>query len=336
MIKLSSTTPKPSLTPDQRRVQALMRFAISITVLTVVGHLVLGFETSWAQLLVTALCCYGFELIFEMIDARLGRRPVRFRGDWRTSAIFFLPAHIAAFSISLLIYPGQHLSICVVAAALAVGSKYVFKAPVNGRSRHFMNPSNFAIAVVLTAYPQVGPAPSYMFTEYLTGFWDAFVPVVLLGFGLMLNIKLTRKGPLIAAWAAGFAAQALIKGLLFPDTFSVLAGLSVMTGATFVLFTNYMITDPGSTPFARRGQIGFGLTAAAAYGLVSGLGITYGLFYCVIIACLLRGVLLWIVAWRQRADAARVSAVSAQAPSVPAQPALSPVAFSAAKTTEQS
>ena len=35
-----------------------------------------------------------------------------------------------------------------------------------------------------------------------------------------------------------------------------------------VLYTNYMITDPGTTPFSRRGQIAFGLTNAAIYGLL--------------------------------------------------------------------
>lgn len=285
--------PAPGLTPDQRRIKALARFATSISVLTIVGHLVLGFEPSWLQLIVTAGTAYSLDLVLETVDAWGHKRAPRYLGGVKNFVVFLLPAHIAAFSLSLLIYPGQNLWIAVLAGALAIGSKYVFQAPVNGRMRHFMNPSNVAIAIVLTVYSWVGPAPSYMFTENISGVWDAVVPLILLGFGSMLNIKLTRRGPLIAAWVGGFAAQAIIRGLVAGDEFSMISGLAVMTGATFVLFTNFMITDPGTTPFSVRGQIVFGLTAAALYGILAANGITYGLFYCVVGACLLRGALLW-------------------------------------------
>jgi len=36
----------------------------------------------------------------------------------------------------------------------------------------------------------------------------------------------------------------------------------VMTGVAFVLFTNYMITDPGTTPMAGRAQFMFGASVA--------------------------------------------------------------------------
>jgi len=299
--------PPQAVAAQQRRVKALARFGISITALTVVGHLVLGFETSWLQVGVTAATAYALELVLETIDAWEHGRRARYRGGLRNLVVFLLPAHIAAFSLSLLIYPGTNLWGAVLAAVIAVASKHLLKAPIAGRMRHVMNPSNVAIAVVLTFYSWVGPAPSYMFTENITGVWDAVVPLVLLVFGLFLNVKLTKRGPLIAAWVGGFAAQAVVKGLLPGDDFSAVSGLLVMTGATFVLFTNYMITDPSTTPESARGQVVFGLVAATCYGVLSAVGVTYGLFYCVVATCALRGCWHWGVELVGRIRAARAA-----------------------------
>ena len=73
---------------------------------------------------------------------------------------------------------------------------------------------------------------------------------------------------------------------------ALLSALMPLTGVAFILFTNYMITDPGSTPFARRGQIIFGLTTAALYGLLVYNGVVFGLFFALVLTCLLRGAVL--------------------------------------------
>ena len=64
------------LTPQQMRVGALRRFATAITALTVLGHTVLGFEQSYAQVLVALVTAYSLELVLESLDAWAeGRRP---------------------------------------------------------------------------------------------------------------------------------------------------------------------------------------------------------------------------------------------------------------------
>ena len=73
-----------------------------------------------------------------------------------------------------------------------------------------------------------------------------------------------------------------------------------MTGVAFVLFTNYMITDPGTTPMKARAQFMFGSAVAVVYGVMMELNITYTLFFALVVVCLIRGFGWWGVALLQR------------------------------------
>ncbi|WP_146082746.1 RnfABCDGE type electron transport complex subunit D, partial [Rathayibacter iranicus] len=283
------------------RVAALVRFAVSITVLTVVGRAFLGFEQSWTQWLVSLASAYAFELAFEAIDAKAtGRRPA-FAGGGRALVVFLLPAHIMGSAIALLIYPGDRYLEFVLANAVAAASKLLFRVPVGGRWRHVLNPSNAAISVMLLFFSWVGPAPPYHFTENVSGIWDWIVPAILLSTGLLLNIKLTRKWPLMLAWFVGFVLQALVRDVFLGDRFASI--MSVPMGTAFVLFTCYMITDPGTTPTKPGRQWLFGLSIAAVYGVLAALGVPYGLFYSLTLVCLGRGIGLGVLALVRRRQA---------------------------------
>jgi hypothetical protein len=112
----------------------------------------------------------------------------------------------------------------------------------------------------------------------------------------MLNAKLTGKGPLILAWTGAFALQAVVRSLLFGTP--IAAALLPMTGLVFVLYTNYMITDPGTTPIARRSQVAFGVATAAAYGVLVSFHIVFGLFFALTIVSACRGLGLYLLALR--------------------------------------
>jgi hypothetical protein len=87
-----------------------------------------------------------------------------------------------------------------------------------------------------------------------------------------------------------------------------------MTGTAFVLFLNYMVTDPGTTPVRPRHQAAFGASVSVAYGVLMALHIVYGLFFALVIVCLLRGAYHWGVALRNAARASGAAVVPAQAP----------------------
>ncbi|TFE38523.1 enediyne biosynthesis protein [Streptomyces sp. ICN441] len=291
---------------------ALRRFAISISVLNIFGYTVLGFEQPWTWPFIALATAYTVEIVLELFGARAEGRAPRFAGGGFKGLVEFLfPAHITALAVNMLTYVNDLVWVMVFGVIVAVGTKWVLRAPVKGRLRHFMNPSNFGIAVILLLFPWASIAPPYHFTEYLDGGFDWLVPAIIIVLGTMLNAKLTERMWLIFAWVGGFALQAIIRGLLF-DT-SILAGLAMMSGVAFVLFTNYMITDPGTTPSTKWGQIAFGGGVAALYGVLTAMSVAYGLFFATALVCAVRGAFLWtadIVSRKRAEEALALAAVT--------------------------
>ena len=68
-----------------------------------------------------------------------------------------------------------------------------------------------------------------------------------------LNTVYTKRVPLLLAWIVAFAAQAVVRWLVFGTPLA--SALLPMTGVAFVLFTFYMVTDPSTTPLSTRAQM---------------------------------------------------------------------------------
>ena len=292
------------------RLGGLRRFAVAITVLNILGHTFFGFEQSLAQPLAALASAYSVELLLEFIDARCNRRPLRFLGGGVRKFIeFLLSAHITGLACAMLLYANERLGPIVFASVVAICSKTVLRVPAGNGTRHFFNPSNFGITVTLLVFSWVSVAPPYQFTENMTGFGDWILPALIVCTGTFLNARFTHRLPLIAAWLGGFVAQAALRSWLF-DT-PIIAGLVPMTGVAFVLYTFYMVTDPATTPAARRDQIAFGLSVAAVYGLLMVTHVVFGLFFALTIVCAARGLCAFAVRWirgRARADMDAVAA----------------------------
>lgn len=287
------------------RIAALKRFAFAITLFNVLGHTWFGFEQSVAQPLVALATGYGCDLLLEAFDAwREGRRP-RWMGGPRSLVHFLLPAHISALAVAMLLYANDRLAPVAFATVAAISSKYLFRAPVGSRLRHFFNPSNFGITVTLLLFPWVGIAPPYMFTENLSGAGDWILPAFIVVSGSFLNARFTGRMPLIAAWLAAFALQAGVRAALFETP--LVSGLVPMTGVAFVLFTFYMVSDPGTTPRSIRGQILFGASVAAGYGVLLVSHVVFGLFFALTVVCAVRGVALAV---RSRVPAREMAEVT--------------------------
>ena len=290
------------------RLAALWRFAVAITALNILGHFYLGFEQSWAQPLVGLATAYILEIGLEILSAWGEQRPRRFSvRDWRSFLSFILPAHITGLAVPMLLYSNDQLWPIAFGVAIGIGSKYIFRVRVGPRTQHFFNPSNTGIALVLLLFPWVGIAPPYHFTENVIGFWDWALPALIIISGSYLNISFTRKMPLILAWLGGFFAQAVIRSTIFGT--SVTSTLLPMSGLAFILFTFYMVSDPGTTPFPAKAQIAFGLSVAAVYGLLVMAHIVFGIFFALIIVCTVRG--LWLYS---RAFVTRPAPTAAEVP----------------------
>jgi hypothetical protein len=297
---------------------ALRRFAISITVFNIVGFTVLGFEQPWIYPFIAILTGYTTEIVLEVIGARAQNRAPRFAGNGAKGVMEFLyPAHITSLAFNMLIYVNDRVWVMVFGIMLAVSAKWVLQAPVKGRMRHYMNPSNLGLAAVLVLFPSwISIAPPYHFSEYINDFWSWFIVGIIVVSGTVLNAMLTERMYLIAGWLGFFVLQAFVRGWLF-DT-SIPGALAMGTGIAFVLYTNYMVTDPGTSPSKPWSQFAFGAGVATVYGFLMVAHIAYGLFFATAAVCAVRGGFLWGLHF---VDKARAKAAAAPvAPVVVAQP----------------
>ena len=275
----------------KRRIGGLRRFAFGITLLNLLGHTVFGFEQSWAQPLVALAAAYSMELFLEFVDSQAKGRQPRYVGGPRVLFDFILSAHISGMAVSMLLYANDRLWVVAFAAATAVASKAIFRAPAGRGYRHLFNPSNFGITVTLLLFPWVGIAPPYQFTERIFGAGDYILPAAIILTGSFLNIRFTRKIPLILTWVSCFALQALVRSFITGGP--ALSPLMPMTGVAFIVFTFYMVTDPATTPSSWKGQIFFGASVAATYGLLLMGHIVFGLFFSLTIVTAIRGLGLY-------------------------------------------
>ena len=280
---------------DPKVVIALRNFAISITVFNILGYTVLGFEQPYFWPFIAVFTGYTVEIGLELIGARVVTRAPRFTGNGVRGVMEFLyPAHITALAMNMLIYVNDRVWALVFGVAVAVGAKWVLRAPVKGKLRHFMNPSNFGITITLVVFYWVNMAPPYQFTENVPDAIRILVPTIIITAGTVLNAALTKRIPLILGWVGGFVIQALLRHFIWD------VALVPMTGVAFVLFTNYMITDPATTPSLGRWQFMFGSGVAMTYGVLMLFNVAYTLFFAVCFVCAVRGCYWWYRTWRER------------------------------------
>jgi enediyne biosynthesis protein E5 len=281
---------KPAKDP---RYLALRNFAISITVFNIFGYTLLGWEQPWLWPILAVATAYVTEIFFEFLSASAERRKLAFLGRGPRGAMeFLLPAHITGLACNMLLYANSNWWPVMFAVIIAVSQKHVLRAPIAGRMRHFMNPSNFGISVTLIVLGSwVSISPPYQFTEWASSYFRLMIPMIILTAGTVLNAMLTKKTALIVGWMGSFAIQAFIRHWLFGVQLNT--ALGVMTGVAFVLFSNYMITDPATTPSKGMAKFMFGSAVGVVYGVLMAFNVVYTLFFALSIVCALRGLGWW-------------------------------------------
>jgi hypothetical protein len=285
---------KAKAKPDPRYL-ALRNFALSMSVFNIFGYTLLGFEQAWIFPIFALITGYTTELTLETVTAwARHRRPRYLENGLRGFYEFMLPAHITSLAVNMLVYTNNQIRPVIFGVMVGVSGKYILQAPIGGRMRHYMNPSNLGIVAVLVFFSRwVAIAQPYEFVENTNQFFKIMVPVVILTAGTVLNAQLTKRTPLIVGFMGGFAIQAFFRHWIWGV--SLFSALGVMTGVAFLLFTNYMITDPGTTPSKGRAQFIFGGAVAGVYAVLMQANIVYTLFFAVVIVCGLRGGGWWAV-----------------------------------------
>jgi Na+-transporting methylmalonyl-CoA/oxaloacetate decarboxylase gamma subunit len=302
------------------RYLALRNFALSMTVFNILGYTLLGFEQPWLWPIICAPFAYVVEIVLELISAWAQERRPRFLGKgFRGMYEFLLPSHITALAVNMLLYANDRLLPILLGVFIGVAGKHVLQAPVNGRMRHYMNPSNFGITVSLLMFGSwISIAPPYEFTENANTFFRVGIPLVIATAGTVINAMLTRRVPLIVGWLGGFVIQAVLRHFIWHV--ALWSALGPMSGVAFVLFTNYMITDPGTTPSKGRNQFMFGSSVAMVYGLLMVFNVVYTLFFATTIVCAVRGIGWWVAHAVQRARSNDETSGTAERTAEPKRP----------------
>jgi hypothetical protein len=295
------------------RYLALRNFALSITVFNIFGYTLLGFEQPWLWPILALATGYTVDLTFEVISAWAQQRQPRFRGNGARGVMeFLLPAHITSLACNMLLYANNQFWPVMFAVIVAVSQKHFLQAPIKGRFRHFMNPSNLGISASLLIFGSwMSIAPPYEFTEWANTYFKLLIPMVILTAGTVINATLTRKVPLIVGWMGAFFIQAFLRHWIWGVQLNT--ALGVMTGVAFVLFTNYMVTDPGTSPQSPRAQFMFGSSIAFVYGLLMAFNIVYTLFFATSIVCAVRGLGWWAAYLRNRRRERQTAGLAAPA-----------------------
>lgn len=288
-----ATAPQTPYAPGH--LGALRRFAVGITVMTVLGHLWFGFEQSYAQPLVALATGYGMQLVLEVLGAWSEQRRPRFAGGVSDAVDFFLSAHISSLSVVMLLYYNDSLWAVAFAAAVAIGSKAIFRAPVPEGTRHFFNPSNFAISATLLLFPSVGLAMPWQFTVPFGAFGDWAVPAIVVCLGCFINGLYNKRLPLVAGFLVGFVVQLAVRAFAFQTPW--LAMVAVVTGPPVLIYLFFMLPDPATTPEGAWGQLAFGFSVALVYLLLVALQAPFGLFFALTIVCGLRGLWMYVAAY---------------------------------------
>ena len=180
----------------------------------------------------------------------------------------------------MLLYCGDLLLPFAFASAVAIASKALFTVKVNNAERHFLNPSNTGIALTVLLFPALAPIMPWQFTEGLSSNWSSAFAVIVIVLGTYMNWYYAKRMPLVLGWVLAFAIQGVLRCLI--NGIPLIVGLVPITGVSFLLFTFYMITDPGATPSDKREQVIFGASTACGLLLTGSCTYRIRLLLCVV------------------------------------------------------
>jgi hypothetical protein len=122
------TVPDKHYKPDQ--LGGLRRFALAITVFTLLGHLWFGFEQSYAQPLASVATAYVTQLLLEALEAWAQHRRPGFTNGFGALVTSLLSAHISGLACAMLLYANDRIWVVCFASAVAIASKTLFRMPV--------------------------------------------------------------------------------------------------------------------------------------------------------------------------------------------------------------
>lgn len=166
---------------------------------------------------------------------------------WRLPSFEPKSALISGLSLCLLLRTND-ASLAVLAAALAVGSKFLLRW--NGK--HVFNPTTFGLAAIILATRRAWVSPGQWGAPAFFGFLVACL-------GGLVVLRAAR-ADVTLAFLAGYAGLLLARSAWLGEPLAI--PLHRLQSGALLLFSFFMISDPKTTPDSREGRILFGLLLA--------------------------------------------------------------------------
>ncbi|MFE6796893.1 RnfABCDGE type electron transport complex subunit D [Paenibacillus chitinolyticus] len=226
------------------------------------GQLFLGFFQRWDSFFASVFTAVALEFVLV--------------GLLKKKWAFPLSALITGIGISLLL-SSYAVWPYVLTAVLAV----TIKQFVRLRGAHIFNPNNVAMVIMLIALPAYAVSTPKQWTNGIE------VMSLIMILGLFAAYKAKRLDSVLA-FIGGFTFFAAIRVGFFGEP--ALYAFGPMMGASFQLFSFFMITDPKTTPPTRKARILFAFLIAFTDAWLRVNQITNSQFYASFLVTLLLGV----------------------------------------------
>lgn len=217
--------------------------------------------------------------VFALTSPGFSRSPVQFAAGVGTclfldSAILFLIRKLWLAPVSGFISSLGLLLLCdspfvwpyAAVGAISILSKHLIRS----EGRHMFNPLNFGIVFGLLFFSREMTVVAGRWGGSLSGM------LVVVSLGVLAAYR-ARRLDLSLAYVLTFLAGVFVRCALKGAPFWSVA--APMTGAAFMLFTFYMITDPMTTPETRRGRIIFGVAVALLDTVLRYYQVNFSPFY---------------------------------------------------------
>ena len=223
------------------------------------------------------LVVFGTTSFFEILYSRIKY------GTWS----FPYSGIPAGFGISFFLRTDS-LILYILAGFLAISSKYIFRI----QDKHFFNPSNFWVFVVLALFPYITWTNPLQWWLIHKGFdlYLLYAALIVLWFFMVWRVYVNKKINLLY-----IIIPFIITHLLIVVTLSHESWLSyrLIYAPSFFIFTFYMITDPQTVLGNIYSRIAFGSLVAVWFFVLQffineNYSILASLFICTIIIPIIR------------------------------------------------
>jgi Na+-translocating ferredoxin:NAD+ oxidoreductase RnfD subunit len=221
-----------------QRLDPKISACFSLLVFNILGLTVLGFNRSPGQVLLTCLATVGLQLFYDYV----------FYKETKPS----LSAFITSLGLSLLVNFGHSYWYPLVPVFFAISTKYVFTL----KGRHVFNPALMGVALSLLITNEfISAAPAYQWNEISS------MPLIIAGFAMFLFMPKINRHWLVISWLGTFTLQIVFRSILIKHYLPwQTLFFGTLSSPAFFLFTFFMITDPATSPKAKKEQIVAGIS----------------------------------------------------------------------------